>query len=412
MTKQTYHDGDLTHSKITITSIDGSKSVDMTNQCHSIDIFESIISPIVKAELHVYDAIDLLQTFPIQGEEYVEFSFKTSTLEKDVKCKFVVVSVDQISIDQSNRSKSYVIKLTSEELYNSQKQLVQKKYKQTTVDIVKDILKTNLSTKKTLYNDATKGIEDITLVHKKPFQALDLLRRRAVSTKYKSSSFCFYESLIHPGYYFRTLESIFNASAPNVGDRQYKYFTNTSESILISNFRNILSYEHVNLAATVNQIQHGGLRNRVTSLDLVTGKLDNYDYTNEQYQKIDAKGQDLHTGSFASKYGDDIATWYFTAIDSSLPHYELPEKIGQLQGFIQNIVSSLLHIHVYGDSGTGVGDVISVNLPDAVGSTAPASSKMISGNYLIAKCRHMLVFGKYKNYTQSMELIKGSYLGG
>lgn len=393
-------------------SIDGSRSTDISNQCLSIDIFESILSPIVKAELQIYDPVDLLQSFPVQGEEYVEFDFQTTGLDKSIKVKLFVVSVEQIAIEASNRSKTYVLRLTSEELYNSQKQLVSKKYKQTTAEILKDILTNTIKTKKTLYNDATKGIEDITLVHKKPFQAIDLLRRRAVSLKYKSSSFCFYESLIHPGYYFRTLESIFKASAPNVGDRQYKYFTNTGESILISNFRNILSYEHVNLATTVQQIQQGGLKNRVSSLDLITGKVDQFDYSNEKYEKIDSKGKDLHTATFGQKYGDDIATWYFTAIDSSLPHYELPEKIGQLQGFVQNIVSSLLHIHTYGDSGTGVGDVISVDLPDATGTTSSTKSKLINGNYLVAKCRHLITFGRYRNYTQSMELIKGSYLNG
>lgn len=412
MAVKAYHDGDLDYSNINLKSIDGQRALDISNQCLTMDIYESILSPIVKAELVVYDPLDLLQNFPIQGEEYVEFTFKTKTLEKDIKCKLIVVSVEQVMIDRSNRSKTYILRLTSEELYTAQKKLVQKKYKQDISKTIKDILTNEIKTKKQMFLDPTKGIEDLTITHKKPFEAIDFLRRRAVSSKDKSSSYCFYESLIHPGYYLRTLESIFRNGSSGVGDRQYKYFTNTSESILISNFRNILSYEHINLASTVNQIQRGGLNNRVTSLDIVTGKVENLDYKNEEYQKIDRSGKDLHTSSFTSKYGDEIATQYFTAIDTSLPATDRHKKIGQIQGFVQNITSSLLHIHVYGDSATGVGDVINVTLPDATGASSSKEAPLVSGNYLVAKCRHLLSFGNYRNYTQAFELIKGSYLGG
>lgn len=406
--KINYIDGYFHYSPVKLKSLDGQREADITNQVISMDIYESILSPIVKAEMVIYDPVDVLQTFPVIGEEYVEFEWKISNDGKVVKTKLIVVSIDQIAIDPSNRAKTYVLRLTSPELYYSQKQLVQKKYEKNSADIIKDLLKL-LDTKKKLQNDSTKGIEDITLTHQKPFQAIDLIRRRAVSTKHKSSSFVFFEN--KDGYHLRTLESLFEIGKENIGDRIFFYDTNTQESVLQNNYRNVISYSHCNYATSIDTIQNGGLRNRVVSLDLLTGELKDHDYKNEEFKKIDKGGKELHGKKFTSDYGKDISTQYFIATDSSLPEYQMPEKIGQLQGFIQRIVSSLLHIHVWGDCETTVGDVIELRLPDATGMTKSKEAKLISGNYMIAKCRHMLTFGTARHYTQSFELIKGSYLG-
>jgi hypothetical protein len=402
-------DGDFTYDKVMMKSLDGSRKQDITNQCVTMDIYESILSPIIKAELVIYDSIDLLQTFPIKGEELVEIDWKSHSKNKSTFTKLIVVSVQDIGIDVSNRMKSYKLLLTSPELYYSQRNLVKKHYKQNSSDIIKDIVKTKLQTSKKIQNDSTKGIEDITLTKLKPFQAIDLLRRRAISTKNKSSSFVFYENQY--GYQFRTLESIFEQGKKNVGDRIYFYDTNTAESVRTVNYRNIIAYQHQNLATTLDSVQNGGLNNRVIELDLVTGEIKKHDFKDESYVKVDKSGTDISTSTFKQKYGEEPSVQYFVASDSSLPDYQLPEKIGYLQGFIQKIVSNLLHVHVYGDNLTGAGDVIELKIPDATGLTNTKEGKMMSGNYMIAKCRHMLTFGNYRQYTQSFELIKGSYLG-
>lgn len=403
-----YIDGDFTYDKVMLKSLDGARAQDITNQCITLDIYESILEPVIKGELCIVDTVDLLQTFPIRGEELVELEWKSHSKNKATKTKLIVVSVDNIAIDETNSSKAYVLRLTSPELYYSQKSMVSKHYKQNISDIVKDIVNTKLSTKKSIENDSTQGIEDVTLTYMKPLEAIDLLRRRAVSSKHKSSSFVFFEN--QAGYQFRTIESVFAEGKKNIGDRIYYYDTNTHESVKQVNYRNILSYHHCNLATSMGTIQRGGLNNRVVTLDLITGAVEHTDHKNTDYEQIDSSGSDIHTATFKNNYGDEPATQYFVPIDSSLPDTQLPGKIGNLQGFVSKITSNLLHIHVYGDNETGAGDVLEVKLPDATGLTTSKEGKMVSGNYLVAKCRHMLTFGNYRQYTQSFELIKGNYL--
>lgn len=403
-----YIDGLFYHGPIMLKSIDGSREYNITNQVLSIDLYESVLSPIIKGEITIYDTVDLLQSFPIKGEEFIEFDWRVSENEKAVVTKLVVISVDRMEMQPFGRGKTYMLKLASPELYYSQRTLVQKKYKKTNSDIVKDLVSSTLNTKKKINCDPSNGIDDITITHQKPFKAIDFVRRRAISSKHKSSSYVFFEN--KDGYHFRTLESLFDIGKGNIGDRIYFYDTNTAEDVRQNNYRNILGYQHCNLATSLDAVQNGGLRNRVVSLDLVTGELTNFDYKGEDFKKVDKGGDDVHSGTFKKEYGKDISTQYFLATDSSLPEFQLPEKIGYLQGFVQRIISSLLWIHVYGDSQTTAGDVIELRLPDATGLTNTKEAKLISGNYLIAKARHMFSFGTVRQFTQSFELIKGSYL--
>lgn len=404
-----YYDGDFSISPVYLKSIDGSRQRDISNQIASIDIYESILTPVTLGEILVYDAIDLLQSFPVIGEEYVEFEWKIPSDKKGRKEKLIVTEVVGIQQEEDNRSRMYVLRLAAFEMYASQKKIVSKKYKTDASEIVRDLLYGELKSEKILRSESTKGIEDITITRLHPFEAIDLVRRRALSPKYKSSSFVFFEN--KDGYQFKTIEAVYEKSKKNVGDRVYTYMpASTNDNVLNWNYRNILAYEHVSHASTFNQVQSGGLHNEVVSFDITTGKVDRKTYTNEKYQQIDSKAKDLHTGTFTRKYGDVPSTMFFTTVDSSLPEYDLPEKIGALQGFVQNITSSLLHIEVYGDTATTIGDVIEVHLPEATGLTGSNGFKMISGNYFISKCRHILVLGNVRYYTQSMELIKGSYL--
>lgn len=403
-----YYDGDFSISPVLLKSIDGQRKLDITNQVGSIDIYESVLSPVILGEMLVFDPFDFLQGFPIRGEEYVEFEVKIAGPSKSRKEKLIVTEVTGIEQDEVNRSKMYVLRLAGYDLYASQKKLLSKKYRQNTSDIVRDILYSEIRTDKTLVSETTRGIDDVTITSLHPFEAIDFVRHRSISPRYASSSYVFFEN--RDGYQFKTLEAIYEKSRNNIGDRRYTYSPDANVDARQWNYRNILAYEHVSHASTFNQVQHGGLHNEVVSFDITTGLVKKQKYQNEKYEQIDRSGADLHTGSFIQKHGDTSSTMFFTTVDSSLPTYDLPEKIGRMQGFVQNITSSLLWIEVYGDTATTIGDVIEVNLPEAVGTTSTAGHKLISGNYFIGKCRHMFVFGNVRYYTQSMELIKGSYL--
>ena len=407
MTDQ-WHPGDVNLSNIILTDLNNTKHVDITNQVVGMDLYESMLSPVIKGEMYVYDPVDLLSSFPIIGEELVEIEWKTEGNEKGSNCKLIVCEVVEQQISVDNRSKSYTLRLQSPEAYYSQRQLVAKQYEQESKAIVENLVQTYLSSEKQLYADPTRGIEQVVLANMKPLQAIDLVRRRAVSTQYPSSSFCFYENT--RGYHFLTVEAMFQRGQKTVGNKVFHYDTNTQEDISTAQYRNIIALKHISTGSTLDTVTNGGLRNQVISYDMVTGDLQDHNYANEDFQKVDENGKPLHTDGFVSKFGDTASQSYLLPVDSSLPEHELPTKTAHLQGFVAKITSNLLHIHIQGDSSVTVGDVITVELPDASGLDQSGESKLLAGNYLVAKCRHIFQVGKLRNYTQSLELIKGSYI--
>lgn len=405
----TWLPGDVTLSPIILKSLDGQRQADISNQVVSIDLYESILSPVMKASIRILDSIDLQTSFPIIGEEVVELEWNTLASAKPCRINLVVSTVEEMRIDVSNRSKTYTLACISAEAYTAQSQQVSRTYELPSADIIKNLVTQYLQTQKPLYFDSTRGIDQVQLVNLRPFEAIDKIRQRAISTRYQSSSFCFYENT--RGYHFYTVEGLFDRGRKEVGDRVFFYDTNTAEDQRTAQYRNLIAYEHVNTGSTLQAVADGGLRNEVTSYDIVTGALQTTRYGNEDYEAVDEAANPLHTSSFTGKYGNTVSQTYFTPIDSSLPEYDLPGKIAYLQGFVQRIVSNLLHVHIYGDATISVGDVIELRLPNATGTDQMAENRLLSGNYLVAKCRHMIQNGNLKNYTQSLELIKGSYIG-
>jgi hypothetical protein len=57
------------------------------------------------------------------------------------------------------------------------------------------------------------------------------------------------------------------------------------------------------------------------------------------------------------------------------------------------------------------GDVITVKVPTIVGTGEATENRLLAGNYLISKLRHIVINASsaQKTYHCSMELIKGTY---
>lgn len=403
-----YLSGDVKVSPIKIYSLDGKRQGDITAQCVSIDIYESVMMPIIYGELLINDGIDLQTKFPIIGEEYIKFSFSTpGTKEREIILN--VYALENQMISDSNLSKGYVLKLVSPELYESNKQFVYKKYKDQSSQSINSIVKDYLNTKKKISVESTKGIDEILITRVKPLQAIDKLRRRAVSQKYKSSSFCFFEN--QEGFNFYTLEGLFQAGKSSIGDRVFFFDTNVKEDVNTVNYRNLLAYEHPRITNSLNVIQQGGLNNVVYKFDIITGKVDKIEGKNNKFETIDKNSAPNHSSILMQQFGNLPSASLFIPQDSSLPEYDLPEKMSYLQSFVQEIVQNLLLIHFYGDASITCGQVITCKLPTSDGSTVKSKeNRLVAGNYLISKLRHMITFTDRTSYHQSAECIKGSVL--
>lgn len=408
------HPGDIHIESIILLSEDQQRKYDLTAQCKAINIYESIMSPCIFAELSMQDSIGLYQNFPIIGEEYVSISFKTPGSDKSAKYLFRTNQISDKVVAQNNKFVTYTIQLVSAELIRNSVRYITKGYKQNIHDLVKDIMDDGIATQKQVRISKTSGIEEGVITRLRPFEAIDFLRRRAVSPEYQSSAFVFYET--RDGYHFVTIEELIKTGMSTVdrSDKQFFFDTNNNMNLKDVTIRNIIAYNQVSFADTISKAQEGGINNEVNTFDLVTGNVKNIKYkddgTSANFNNLDKNGTQTNTTGFIKKHGVTSAERKFVPISSDLPNTKRPEKLSISTAFAQNITQNIIRIHIYGDSEIQVGDVINCTLPSGIdASNSNKVSRLESGNYLVVKVRHMITNLDRPNHSISLELIKGNY---
>lgn len=408
--------GDIQILKIQLTNEAGTKTYDMMNQVKGIELYESILSPVIFCELMVQDSVNLHQNFPIIGEEYVSITFKTPKHPKAVTYLLRCNKKHNLKIFENNKMATYSMQLMSAEVAKNSTQFVTKKYENTIDNLISQILSAELKTIKPIRIDKTVGIEKGRITRMQPFKAIDMLRRRAISNEYQSSSFCFFEN--RDGYRLTTIEKMIEdgnmaLDKAKTSSKTFYFDTNRKDKIENVTMRNILAYNQIAFTDTISKLQQGGINNKVSSFDLLTGDLRSCVYDNAVGERVFKKTEDsaspMNTASFINNHKNTTAKTKFVVMSSDKPQLKLPEKLSILQAYAQKVTQNIVQIHIYGDSDITVGDMIKCTFPSADSSDSKKGvSRLDSGNYLVAKVRHMIINSDRPQHTMALELIKGS----
>ena len=78
----TNNPGEVIKDDIKITTMYG-RTEDITNYVLEVHLFEDIFAPYLSGEIVIDDAADIIQKFPIVGNEKVTLKFRTPTLDDD-----------------------------------------------------------------------------------------------------------------------------------------------------------------------------------------------------------------------------------------------------------------------------------------------------------------------------------------
>lgn len=413
--QEDFKPGDINIESIILLSEDQQRFFDLMKNVTSINIYESIMSPCVFCTLEISDSHGLAQSFPIIGEEYVSITFKTpGYATKSTTYMFRVRGIKNKQPLSNNKMVTYSLQLVSAELIRNSVRFVNRTYDDNISNVIKTIMTEDLSTVKPISIDETVGIEKSIITRKQPLVAIDFLRRRAVSNEFKSSSFVFYEN--KDGYFFTTLEKLMYVGAANIQknftDKQFFFDSSRNENISNVKFRNILAYNQIVFNDSIAQAQNGGLTNIVNACDMISGNINQIVYTDnlgaDQFKTADGNSSGSNrSSSFTSTHGQTTAITRFVPTSADKPNSKIPEKISNLMAYVQKLNQNMIQVYVYGDSELAVGDVITCTFPSAtIMSTDEGVGRLDSGNYLIAKLRHIILKADRPQHTISLELIK------
>jgi len=414
--------GEVEVRKIDLFNIDKSKRLNIHKQTAAIRIYEDVFKPTLYAEITLYDAFDIINNFPIIGEESIEISIQTKSTDKPLDYKFKVYSVSDQQRSENSKSSSYTLLCVSEEHLLDGFTRVVKSYDMEIHKMIADILATYLKSKKGFEYEETKGTQQIVMPRMNPLMAIDFLRKRATSKKYKSNAFVFFENA--RGFNFYTLEKLFEMNVPKIGDKVFEYnpivnFDDDKgkpESLSKTSYRNILYIDTPTKYDNASKIRDGMLNNKVLNFDILTKKVTEKTFKFQEnvsdFIFIDKNAFTQNSKQFYDRYDKDEGMRMFVPSDSSRPDSFIADTIGAKVAYFNMILQQKTIVQIYGDTTITAGDVITCKF------TSPTSTQennrpdaRMNGNYLVIQLAHDIIKVANEKFSHriSMGLLKGNF---
>jgi len=387
-------------------------------QYAGFNVYEDILNPLgVLADIRVIDAQDALGKNKLNGSYDQDVDISFGLVDSGSKASFKLKMMQNKNVDdQSERPgggssghfKQYDIRCCSAELLNSQGNFVQKSYDDLTSNMIKDILKNNFKTNKTIDLEATSGKRRIVFSNEHPIKALRKLSSEHVSNENKSSAFvCFQQSTgTDTKYVFSTFEKLFKQS-PVVTLKQ-------SPSL---NYGDISDSEKQNSIIWIKVSDSFFTPARSTtkaqqlSYNPTFGKTDQVNQKKTQFTTAD-KTQTFSSPPSSAK-AVPVVTMKDAANDKTTTNVAEARK--NRIDYLSHIAQNHALLEVPGNPSIKLGSMIELNVPNKSdpSSGSNGGEKQFNGKALVVSIRHKIKpLGQTPRYTMILGVIKGSYKEG
>jgi hypothetical protein len=413
--------GDVKILDISLVSLDGNKKVSLVDHAKGIQIFKSLMSPVIFAELNISDSVRILEDFPILTGIYVGLTIQTPNTETPLKLLFRVNDILDYQVHENLKNVTYTLQLVSPDMMRNSKTFISKSYKGDADELIKSILNENLETPKDINLEKTSGIVAQKLTKETPFRAIDFIRKKTYSLQYPYSRLYFFEC--KTGYRLASLARLMDEGAKRIEkgtDKEFFFDTTRKVNVESVTIRNILAYNRPNAGDRCTMLGLGGLTNAANWIDILVGEQKAYTYTDNIGSDKDktASGKDAAAlnSTFATKLdgnsktapGNNTSASRGIPVSSALPITQYPQSLSAGIGEALKVDQNKVMIFVYGDTDIDVGDMIICHLPSAssIDDDKP-KSRLYAGNYLVSKIRHIILNGDRPQHAMSLELIKG-----
>ena len=365
--------------KAVLKNVDSTRSVDITNLILDVAIYEDIFSKTMYGTCAIEDAVNVMngepqlkqgrKSFPIVGEEYIEFAFTVAGFPER-SFRFMVNSITSVSIDKAFKTRKYVINFASEEHLLDAVTTLRKSYQDQISVMVEDILKNYLHVdaeekngkrKKTYEIQPTKGKQNLIIPALTPFEALDFLAKRSVAEEaFKSATFHFFEN--KNGFNFCDIEYMIRRGKLKIQNNlkartdkgtaekdpsPYEYYIrpqtllnptrNNSDHEVADDsktFKTFISFEQKHKFDTIEKIKRGYFESEMYYYDVINRELKTNRFRFlDKYQELNALGDSASLGE--STYPENSID-FIKSVTSEDKKNSLTKTIMGIFGLIKN----------------------------------------------------------------------------
>jgi len=378
---------------LVIVTSDGAYN-DVSQLMVELNIYEDIWSPAMSGMMVMGDALDMISSNKMHGNEFLLISVDKPGLNKPIVKTFRIYKIGERSLG-SNGLQNYKLYFCSEEFYLSAQMLVSKSYKGLTVDkMVEDLLlrKLKVAPSKIAAIESTGGNHDYIIPRMQPLQAISWLLPRAYNTN--RNLYFFFEN--RDGFNFISYESLLGLPVYDT----YTYGIKTDQDPV----KNSSMFNMLNVIEDFDGLK--SLRSGAFSSTLAT-----YDVINRKYHAKNfsvtqlANNSVLNSNLPANDFNNRLGANFYNTTDNMLKYvvmndadptrnpqrYDkwLPQTASRL-----GLLNSFKMIGVLpGDVNLKVGMTINVNIlkQEVQDSNVTTLNKMRSGRYLISSVHHKFI---------------------
>jgi hypothetical protein len=383
-------------NKLNLYTSDG-QFLDIRGLMLELDIFEDIFSPCMTGSITLADGLDLLSSFKIHGNEFLEIEIDKPSLEQPIKKVFRVYKVSDRAF--GTNLQNYTIYFCSEELLLSQLLIISKSYRGIKIsEIIRDILQNYLQVnpkKLNAFFQSTERAFDIIIPRLDPLEAIMWLLGKAYATN--DSLFFFYEN--REGYNLVSYETLLKQP---IFEKYYKDFKVTDEPIGNMQSFNMLSIKED--FDTIKSMRYGAFSSTYNSLDLATKTFKSDIYNSTGLKQKGILNKEVTMNLFENRLGsnfynsfDGMIKYGLVSDSELLRNPMLPEewlaptasRLAQLQGF--KMIGT-----IPGDILMRAGNIIEVELPKIVPQDKiPEKNSTRTGKYLVSSVHHRFIADQF-----------------
>lgn len=443
----------IRYSSITITKFNGAESLNIIPQVMELTIHQSIFSPVIKASLAIQDYIGLMNNFPLTGEEIVKVVIEqdggdpnSPSICSYIELNFVITSINSISFDDKARRMGYIMELASVETLVNAMTRVSHAYNTNVEDMVKQIYEeylkpptipnVSLPQKQLKLFNLTTKVRQLVIPNKKPLEAVAWLGKYAIADSVSAfPTYAFFEKLDpnSPGgstFVFKPIE--YTTFRENTLSNAYLYSALENYKY-VSNYELLLGEEDSELNAALKKegsdisriVSDLKINRRYTTLDkILSGYFENEYFEvsmllndhYDEYNQLEARPNPnnrggngpqigLGTGRFNTPNYIDYIKDYKKDRETS-PHvnyvinnfdYDNQPDIKYRYGHALRSYHALrqvdMSLAIFPNLYNGVGDIISITMPEMHGFNEQKTDEFLSGAFLVTEIKTIIRAG-------------------
>jgi hypothetical protein len=413
--------------EISITNNSKTETYDITKGfldfVQSIDIYESIYTPYIVADVHIVDGANLKERLNLSGGEIFKIKFLGYGNDHPLEYTLKLGEIGGVMTSENLRSKTYSLRMYSSEYILNSAKTVSKSYSTSTKNIVEDILTGILETKNKIHVEPTKDLPTVVIPYLNPLTAISFIRQRSVSAKDISTPFLFFENQY--GYFFTTLEYLFNNSGAGSSEVQ-TFFQREAISTNVKGSEGTISdinahklFANYTVKTPVDiphLLDEGGLNSVVSDYDLNTKTYRRRVFSNAPKNNsfIDFAGgsNSLLTSKINEEYAPYVGKGFMMPFakykDSPNPTQNfLYDSLAEKYSYTNLLTQQKTYVDVPGNTKICAGSILTLNVPRHQALfNGKETNEVDSGKYLVSSVRHTINVQVDSKYDTHVELIR------